>query len=33
MVGYGVEDNYFVVELIYNYGIGIYQMGNDFKVS
>lgn len=31
MVGYGAEDNHFVVELTYNYGIGTYQMGNDFK--
>lgn len=33
MVGYGAEDNHFVVELTYNYGIGTYQMGNDFKVQ
>lgn len=33
MVGYGPEDDHFVVELTYNYGIGTYQMGNDFKVS
>ena len=32
MVGFGPEDNHFVVELTYNYGIGTYQMGNDFKV-
>ncbi|XP_022344763.2 glyoxalase domain-containing protein 4-like [Crassostrea virginica] len=31
MVGFGPEDNHFVVELTYNYGIGTYQMGNDFK--
>jgi len=30
MVGYGPEDNHFVVELTYNYGIGSYAMGNDF---
>jgi hypothetical protein len=33
MVGYGPEDKHFVIELTYNYGIGSYQMGNDFKVS
>ena len=32
MVGFGPEDNHFVVELTYNYGIGTYQIGNDFKV-
>ncbi|XP_061162559.1 glyoxalase domain-containing protein 4-like [Saccostrea echinata] len=31
MVGYGPEDKHFVVELTYNYGIGSYQMGNDFR--
>uniref|UniRef100_A0A8C4PXI4 Glyoxalase domain containing 4 n=2 Tax=Eptatretus burgeri TaxID=7764 RepID=A0A8C4PXI4_EPTBU len=30
MVGYGPEDNHFVVELTYNYGIGGYRLGNDF---
>lgn len=30
MVGYGAEDNHFVVELTYNYGIGSYTLGNDF---
>lgn len=30
MVGYGSEDNFFVMELAYNYGIGSYQRGNDF---
>nr|DBA33407.1 TPA: hypothetical protein GDO54_001097 [Pyxicephalus adspersus] len=30
MIGYGSEDNHFVVELTYNYGIGEYQLGNDF---
>jgi len=30
MVGYGPEDDHFVVELTYNYGIGSYAMGNDF---
>lgn len=32
MVGYGAEDNHFVVELTYNYGIGTYALGNDFQV-
>ncbi|VDO93918.1 unnamed protein product [Schistosoma margrebowiei] len=32
MIGYGPEDNHFVVELTYNYGIGAYQLGNDFQV-
>ena len=32
MVGYGAEDNHFVVELTYNYGIGEYALGNDFQV-
>jgi lactoylglutathione lyase len=31
MIGYGEEDNNFVVELTYNYGIRNYQVGNDFK--
>ncbi|XP_014664020.1 PREDICTED: glyoxalase domain-containing protein 4-like [Priapulus caudatus] len=30
MVGYGPEDDHFVVELTYNYGIGSYKLGNDF---
>ena len=33
MVGYGPEDNHFVVELTYNYGLGSYKLGNDFMVS
>ena len=33
MVGYGPEDNHFVVELTYNYGIGSYKLGTDFRVS
>ena len=33
MVGYGPEDNHFVVELTYNYGIKKYSLGNDFQVS
>lgn len=31
MVGYGSEDNHFVLELTYNYGIGSYKMGNDIQ--
>jgi catechol 2,3-dioxygenase-like lactoylglutathione lyase family enzyme len=31
MVGYGDEDNNFVVELTYNYGIRNYPMGNDYN--
>ncbi|NXF60301.1 GLOD4 protein, partial [Ciccaba nigrolineata] len=30
MVGYGPEDNHFVAELTYNYGVGEYHLGNDF---
>ncbi|XP_034994810.2 glyoxalase domain-containing protein 4 [Zootoca vivipara] len=30
MVGYGPEDNHFVAELTYNYGIGDYRLGIDF---
>ncbi|XP_050668075.1 glyoxalase domain-containing protein 4 [Leptidea sinapis] len=30
MVGYGPEDNHFVVELTYNYGVTEYEQGNDF---
>lgn len=33
MVGFGPEDNHFVSELTYNYGIGEYHLGNDFLVS
>ena len=33
MVGYGPEDDHFVTELTYNYGIGSYQLGNDFLVN
>jgi len=32
MIGYGEEDRHFVLELTYNYGIGSYQLGNDFQV-
>jgi len=31
MVGYGPEDTHFVAELTYNYGIGTYKLGNDFR--
>ncbi|KAF5403396.1 Gem nuclear organelle associated protein 4 [Paragonimus heterotremus] len=31
MVGYGPEDNHFVMELTYNYGVGSYKLGNDFQ--
>ncbi|KAK2580619.1 hypothetical protein KPH14_007731 [Odynerus spinipes] len=31
MVGYGPEDNHFVIELTYNYGISHYESGNDFR--
>lgn len=30
MVGYGVEDENFVIELTYNYGVKSYDKGNDF---
>ncbi|RXG56574.1 Glyoxalase domain-containing protein 4 [Armadillidium vulgare] len=30
MIGYGSEDNHFVVELTYNFGISDYPLGNDF---
>lgn len=30
MIGYGDEDNHFVIELTYNYGIKSYKSGNDF---
>lgn len=33
MVGFGPEDDHFVAELTYNYGVGEYQLGNDFLVS
>lgn len=33
MVGFGPEDDHFVAELTYNYGIGNYKLGNDFMVS
>ncbi|XP_046463775.1 glyoxalase domain-containing protein 4-like [Daphnia pulex] len=30
MIGYGPEDNHFVCELTYNYGLSSYKLGNDF---
>lgn len=33
MVGFGPEDGHFVAELTYNYGVGEYQLGNDFLVG
>lgn len=30
MIGYGKEDDHFVLELTYNYGIDKYELGNDF---
>nr|CAG4649498.1 EOG090X09EK [Scapholeberis mucronata] len=30
MVGYGSEDDHFVCELTYNYGLSSYKLGNDF---
>uniref|UniRef100_A0A8C2J759 Glyoxalase domain containing 4 n=1 Tax=Cyprinus carpio TaxID=7962 RepID=A0A8C2J759_CYPCA len=30
MVGFGPEDDHFVAELTYNYGVGEYRFGNDF---
>lgn len=33
MVGFGAEDDHFVAELTYNYGVGKYQLGNDFLVG
>lgn len=33
MIGYGPEDNHFVIELTYNYGVKSYKMGNDLVVS
>lgn len=33
MVGFGPEDDHFVAELTYNYGIGDYKLGNDFMVN
>lgn len=33
MIGYGPEDDHFVAELTYNYGIKSYKFGNAFQVS
>ena len=32
MIGYGPEDDHFVLELTYNYGVKEYKLGNDFQV-
>ena len=32
-LGYGPEDDHFVLELTYNYNISSYSLGNDFQVS
>ncbi|KXZ50889.1 hypothetical protein GPECTOR_14g138 [Gonium pectorale] len=31
MIGYGPEDDNFVLELTYNYGVKSYQLGNDYE--
>lgn len=31
MIGYGPEDDHFVLELTYNYTIGMYKLGNDLQ--
>jgi catechol 2,3-dioxygenase-like lactoylglutathione lyase family enzyme len=31
MIGYGPEDDHFVLELTYNYGVGAYKLGDDFR--
>lgn len=31
MIGYGPEDEYFVLELTYNYSVGSYKLGNDLQ--
>lgn len=33
MVGFGPEDDHFVAELTYNYGVREYKLGNDFLVG
>lgn len=33
MVGFGPEDDHFVAELTYNYGVAEYKLGNDFLVG
>lgn len=32
MIGFRPEDDHFVLELAYNYGIKEYKLGNDFQV-
>ena len=32
MIGFGPEDDHFVLELTYNYCIKEYKLGNDFQV-
>jgi len=32
MIGYGSEDDHFVLELTYNYTVKEYKRGNDFQV-
>lgn len=31
MMGYGDESEYFTMELIYNYGVSSYELGNEFQ--
>lgn len=31
MIGYGDEDDHFVMELTYNYNVGRYDVGDDFE--
>lgn len=31
MIGYGSEDEHFVLELTYNYGVEDYRRGNEFR--
>ena len=31
MIGYGPEDQHFVMELTYNYGVDKYKLGDDFQ--
>ncbi|VDM86055.1 unnamed protein product [Strongylus vulgaris] len=33
MVGYGPEDDFFVLELTYNYEKNSYELGNELEVS
>lgn len=30
MIGYGIEDSHFVMELTYNYNVHSYELGNDY---